>query len=164
MFAIFSGSIQTTLIIAIFIFLILYENKNKINQEFLINFLISNVFILLVSIPFYYDFVIAYIENLSNEGGRTLLFQFTLSNIVKGLLFIPISQFPFILGSFNSFDLSKVFDVLYGIPHIPYMGTSIVLAVYSAKKVEKIYFIIPALLYLSPFKALFMKEFYNLFV
>ena len=169
LFAIFSGSIQTTLIIAVFIFLILYENKNKINQEFLINFLISNVFILLVSIPFYYDFVIAYIENLSNEGGRTLLFQFTLSNIVKGLLFIPISQFPFILGSFNSFDLSKVFDVLYGIPHIPYMGTSIVLAVYSAKKVEKIYFIIPALLYLSPLKSIvyeriFIISLFSLFV
>ena len=169
LFAIFSGSIQTTFIIAVFILLILYENKNKINQEFLINFLISNIFILLASLPFYYDFVIAYIENLSNEGGRTLLFQFTLSNIVKGLLFIPISQFPFILGSFHSFDLSKFFDVLYGIPHIPYMGTSIVLAVYSAKKVEKIYFIIPALLYLSPFKSIvyeriFIISLFSLFV
>tara|TARA_X000001036_G_scaffold437944_1_gene484516 strand:- start:132 stop:2096 length:1965 start_codon:yes stop_codon:yes gene_type:complete len=169
LFALFSGSIQTTLIISIFIILILYENKNKINQIFLINFLIANIFILFVSFPFYYDFLLGYIENLSNEGGRTLLFQFNLINILKGLLFIPISQFPLVLGSFNSYDLSKVFGVLYGIPHIPYMGTSIVMTVYCAKKIDKIYFIIPALLYLSPIKSIvyeriFIISLFSLFI
>jgi len=169
LFALFSGSIQTTLIISIFIILILFENKNKINKVFLNNFLIANIFILLVSLPFYYDFLIGYVENLSNEGGRTLLFQFNLINILKGLLFIPISQFPFVLGSFNSFDLSKVLNVLYGIPHIPYMGTGVVMAVFSAKKTEKIYFLIPAILYLSPLKSIvyeriFIISLFSLFV
>jgi hypothetical protein len=110
----------------------------------------------LVSSPFYFDFVIGYLENLSNEGGRQLSIfsDYNIVNILKSTLFVPISQFPFVLGSFNSFDLSKFFNVLYGIPHIPYIGTSILMAIICMKKIEKAYFIVPLIMYLSPIKNL----------
>ena len=154
LFSFFSGSIQTTLIVGIFILLFLMSNRNETNTVFFQNFVISKVFILLVSSPFYFDFVIGYLENLSNESGRQLSIfsDYNIVSILKSTLFVPISQFPFVLGSFNSFDLSKFFNVLYGIPHIPYIGTSILMAIICLKKIEKAYFIVPFIIYLSPIK------------
>ena len=125
----------------------------------------------MVSSPFYFDFVIGYLENLSNEGGRQLSIfsDYNIVNILKSTLFVPISQFPFVLGSFNSFDLSKFFNVLYGIPHIPYIGTSILMAIICMKKIEKVYFIVPLIIYLSPLKSIvyervFIVSLFGMFV
>ena len=171
LFSLFSGSIQTTLIVGIFILLFLISNKNQTNTVFFQNFVISKIFILLVSSPFYFDFVIGYLENLSNEGGRQLSIfsDYNIVNILKSTLFVPISQFPFVLGSFNSFDLSKFFNVLYGIPHIPYIGTSILMAIICMKKIEKVYFIVPLIIYLSPLKSIvyervFIVSLFGMFV
>ena len=171
LFSLFSGSIQTTLIVGIFILLFLISNRNQTNTVFFQNFVISKIFILLVSSPFYFDFVIGYLENLSNEGGRQLSIfsDYNIVNILKSTLFVPISQFPFVLGSFNSFDLSKFFNVLYGIPHIPYIGTSILMAIICMKKIEKVYFIVPLIIYLSPLKSIvyervFIVSLFGMFV
>jgi hypothetical protein len=54
------------------------SNRNETNTVFFQNFVISKVFILLVSSPFYFDFVIGYLENLSNESGdNSVFFQTT---------------------------------------------------------------------------------------
>ena len=155
-FSLFSGSIQTTLIVGIFILIVISAYRNQINSEYIKNFLILKFVVIIMISPFYLDFIVGFLENLSNESGRQLdLFsQYNIVNIFKRILFVPISQFPFILGSFNSFDLSKFFNVLYGIPHIPYIGSSILLTIICMKKIEKLFFIVPLLIYLSPLKSI----------
>ena len=92
-FSLFSGSIQTTLIVGIFILIVLSACRNQINSEYIKNFLILKLVVIIMTSPFYLDFTVGFLENLSNESGRQLdLFsQYNIINIFKRILFVLIS-------------------------------------------------------------------------
>jgi len=118
---------------------------------------LSALVIAIFVLPYHINFIQGFIDNYVNQEGRPidLLSNLGIKSFLKSILIIPLSQFPYLLGSFKSYDLTKFFNVLYGIPHIPYIGTSIVFVLLTVKKkVNRIFFIIPALIYLSPLRQL----------